>query len=116
MKTAFLVLVAFMVTGISYAQTMGEGVACITWPNGVGPYSCASGLTCAAAGPGDLTGICLDLRNDSMNCGRIYLVCASGNICAGGVCVSSDPMNDPDQATMPPLLSFRMKPQKIELP
>jgi hypothetical protein len=41
--------------------------------------SCASGQT-------SCSGRCVDLRNDSRNCGGCGLACAAGLLCAGGIC------------------------------
>lgn len=120
MKYACMILLVVAAAIASPAQTVGEGVSCVSWPDPTGkPFSCSSGLTCATSGPGNLTGICLDLKNDNMNCGAMYTMCSPGSTCFQGMCALDDPDNDPNEAGMPPLAHnqpFDLKRMRLALP
>jgi hypothetical protein len=61
----------------------GTGQAVCT-PDTSGRYAC--GAACGAATPTLCNGTCADLRADPQHCGACDLACASGQVCAAGVC------------------------------
>ena len=50
--------------------------------------TCSNGVCACSTGFTDCSGTCVNLTNDSNNCGTCGIACTSGETCAAGVCTA----------------------------
>jgi hypothetical protein len=73
-------------------------------PTGMGAPvggACGNGVTCGP-GAGCCSGVCRDFSSDTSHCGGCSRPCLPGQVCTGGVCMSTMPGGGPPDSGEPP--------------